>query len=247
MMPPRKKPKRALQGECDHQAERIHNISQLLRAYCLYEKDVEYVVEENKVVIVDQSTGRKMPGRRWSDGLHQAVEAKEGRADRPRDPDARHHHDSELFPVVPEAQRHDRHGRNRGERVPRHLQARRDRHSHEPRDSPRRIPTTASTKRAARKYNAVIAEIKEAHGRGQPVLVGTASVESSELLSRMLKREKIPHSVLNAKYHRQEAEIVANAPDSASRSRLRRTWPAAAPTSNWATACARQGLYVGGN
>jgi preprotein translocase subunit SecA len=70
--------KRARQQYCDSQAERIHNISQLLRAYCLFEKDVEYVVEENKVVIVDEHTGRKMPGRRWSDGLHQAVEAKEG-------------------------------------------------------------------------------------------------------------------------------------------------------------------------
>jgi preprotein translocase subunit SecA len=70
--------KRERQQHCDAQAERIHNISQLLRAYCLFEKDVQYVVEENKVVIVDEYTGRKMPGRRWSDGLHQAVEAKEG-------------------------------------------------------------------------------------------------------------------------------------------------------------------------
>ena len=66
------------QQHCDAQAERIHNISQLLRAYCLFEKDVQYVIEDNKVVIVDEFTGRKMPGRRWSDGLHQAVEAKEG-------------------------------------------------------------------------------------------------------------------------------------------------------------------------
>src|SRR5260370_16755425 len=66
------------QQHCDAQADRIHNISQLLRAYCLFEKDVQYVIEDNKVVIVDEFTGRKMPGRRWSDGLHQAVEAKEG-------------------------------------------------------------------------------------------------------------------------------------------------------------------------
>ena len=70
--------KAARQQYCDAQAERIHNISQLLKAYCLYENDVEYVVEDNKVIIVDTFTGRKMPGRRWSDGLHQAVEAKEG-------------------------------------------------------------------------------------------------------------------------------------------------------------------------
>src|SRR5207248_8618993 len=73
----KEKQKGERQQLCDTQAERIHNISQLLRAYCLFEKDVQYVVEENKVVIVDEYTGRKMPGRRWSDGLHQAVEAKE--------------------------------------------------------------------------------------------------------------------------------------------------------------------------
>src|SRR5207245_809675 len=72
------KNKADLQQHCDAQAERIHNISQLLKAYCLFEKDVQYVIEDNKVVIVDEFTGRKMPGRRWSDGLHQAVEAKEG-------------------------------------------------------------------------------------------------------------------------------------------------------------------------
>src|SRR5437762_13424529 len=74
----KEKQKGEKQQHCDAQAERIHNISQLVRAYCLFDKDVQYVVEENKVVIVDEYTGRKMPGRRWSDGLHQAVEAKEG-------------------------------------------------------------------------------------------------------------------------------------------------------------------------
>src|SRR5204862_8075071 len=79
----KEKEKTQRQQYCDAQGERIHNISQLLRAYCLFDKDVQYAVEENKVVIVDEFTGRKMPGRRWSDGLHQAVEAKEGvQADR---------------------------------------------------------------------------------------------------------------------------------------------------------------------
>ncbi len=202
--------KSRLQAQCDHQAERIHNISQLLRAYCLYERDVEYVVEENKVVIVDQSTGRKMPGRRWSDGLHQAVEAKEGvQIDRETqtlatitiqnyfrlyqklsgmtgtaETEANEFHDIYKLDVIVIPT-------NRG------IQRK---------DSNDRIYKTRREK-----YNAVIAEIKECHGRGQPVLVGTASVESSELLSRMLKREKIPHSVLNAKYHRQEAEIIQRA------------------------------------
>ena len=202
--------KSGLQAACDNKAERIHNISQLLRAYCLFEKDVEYVVEENKVVIVDQYTGRKMPGRRWSDGLHQAVEAKEGvQIDRETqtlatitiqnyfrlyqklggmtgtaETEANEFHDIYKLDVVV---------------IPTNRGIHRD-------DANDRIYKTRREK-----YNAVVAEVKERHARGQPVLVGTASVESSELLSRMLKREKIPHSVLNAKYHRQEAEIVARA------------------------------------
>jgi preprotein translocase subunit SecA len=202
--------KAALQSACDTKAESIHNISQLLRAYCLYEKDVEYVVEENKVVIVDQYTGRKMPGRRWSDGLHQAVEAKEGvQIDRETqtlatitiqnyfrlyeklggmtgtaETEANEFHDIYKLDVVV---------------IPTNRPIRRQ-------DSNDRIYKTRREK-----YNAAVAEVKECYGRGQPVLMGTASVESSELLSRMFKREKIPHSVLNAKYHVQEAEIVARA------------------------------------
>src|SRR6195256_1482705 len=198
------------QQHCDAQAERIHNISQLLRAYCLFEKDVAYVIEENKVVIVDEYTGRKMPGRRWSDGLHQAVEAKEGvQIDRETqtlatitiqnyfrlyhklagmtgtaDTEAAEFHDIYKLDVnvIPTNQPVAR------------------------KDANDRIYKTRREK-----YNAVINEIKECHARAQPVLVGTVSVEASELLSRMLKREKIPHNVLNAKYHMQEAEIVARA------------------------------------
>ncbi len=198
------------QQRFDAQAERIHNISQLLKAYCLYEKDVEYVVEENKVVIVDQYTGRKMPGRRWSDGLHQAVEAKEGvQIDRETqtlatitiqnyfrlyeklagmtgtaETEANEFHDIYRLDVVV---------------IPTNREVRR-------KDANDRIYKTRREK-----YNAVINEIKARHAAQQPVLVGTASVESSELLSRMLKREKIPHNVLNAKFHLQEAEIVSRA------------------------------------
>ena len=194
----------------DSQAERIHNISQLLKAYCLYEKDVEYVVEENKVLIVDQFTGRKMPGRRWSDGLHQAVEAKEGvQIDRETqtlatitiqnyfrlyeklagmtgtaETEANEFHDIYGLDVVV---------------IPTNRQVSRQ-------DSNDRIYKTRREK-----YNAVIEQIRKRHAAQQPVLVGTASVESSELLSRMLKREKIPHNVLNAKFHLQEAEIVSRA------------------------------------
>src|ERR1051326_4080282 len=204
------KKKAERQQHCDTQAERIHNISQLLRAYCLFEKDVQYVVEENKVVIVDEFTGRKMPGRRWSDGLHQAVEAKEGvQIDRETqtlatitiqnyfrlyqklagmtgtaETEAAEFHDIYKLDVNV---------------IPTNRPVRRTDHND-------RIYKTRREK-----YNAVIREIREAHVKTQPVLVGTVSVEASELLSRMLKREKIPHNVLNAKFHMQEAEIVARA------------------------------------
>ncbi len=198
------------QKKFDFQRERIHNISQLLKAYCLFEKDVEYVVEESKVIIVDENTGRKMPGRRWSDGLHQAVEAKEGvQIDRETqtlatitiqnyfrlyeklggmtgtaETEATELHDIYGLDVIV---------------IPTNRPVQR-------KDFNDRIYKTRREK-----YNSVIAEIKEAHGLNQPVLVGTVSVEASELVSRMLKREKIPHTILNAKYHLQEAEIVARA------------------------------------
>ena len=202
--------KTQLQTACDSKAERIHNISQLLRAYCLFEKDVEYVVEENKVVIVDQYTGRKMPGRRWSDGLHQAVEAKEGvQIDRETQTLATITIQN-YFRSLPEIGRHDGTAETEANEfhdiykldvvvIPTNRPIRRV-------DGNDRIYKTRREK-----YNAAVAEVKECYGRGQPVLMGTASVEASELLSRMFKREKIPHSVLNAKYHVQEAEIVARA------------------------------------
>jgi preprotein translocase subunit SecA len=198
------------QQHCDAQAERIHNISQLLRAFCLFEKDVAYVVEENKVVIVDEYTGRKMPGRRWSDGLHQAVEAKEGvQIDRETQTLAtitiqnyfRLYHKLAGMTGTADteaAEFHDIYKLDVNVIPTNRPVARKDAND--------RIYKTRREK-----YNAVINEIKECHARAQPVLVGTVSVEASELLSRMLKREKIPHNVLNAKYHMQEAEIVQRA------------------------------------
>jgi preprotein translocase subunit SecA len=198
------------QQHCDAQGERIHNISQLLRAYCLFEKDVQYVIEENKVVIVDEYTGRKMPGRRWSDGLHQAVEAKEGvQIDRETQTLAtitiqnyfRLYQKLAGMTGTAEteaAEFHDIYKLDVNVIPTNRAVARKDHND--------RIYKTRREK-----YNAVINEIKERHGKAQPVLVGTVSVEASELLSRMLKREKVPHNVLNAKYHEQEAEIVARA------------------------------------
>ncbi|MBW0000965.1 MAG: preprotein translocase subunit SecA [Verrucomicrobia bacterium] len=202
--------KRQRQQYCDAQAERIHNISQLLRAYCLFEKDVDYVVEENKVVIVDEHTGRKMPGRRWSDGLHQAVEAKEGvQIDRETQTLAtitiqnyfRLYHKLAGMTGTAETEANEFHDIYKLDVlvIPTNRPVIR-------KDNNDRIYKTRREK-----YSAALDEIKGCHAKGQPVLVGTASVEASELLSRMLKREKIPHNVLNAKYHRQEAEIVARA------------------------------------
>ena len=198
------------QNHCDSQAERIHNISQLLRAYCLFEKDVQYVIEDNKVVIVDEYTGRKMPGRRWSDGLHQAVEAKEGvQIDRETQTLAtitiqnyfRLYHKLAGMTGTADteaAEFHDIYKLDVNVIPTNRPVARKDAND--------RIYKTRREK-----YNAVINEIKDRNAKSQPVLVGTVSVEASELLSRMLKREKVPHNVLNAKFHMQEAEIVQRA------------------------------------
>ena len=198
------------QEQTDAQAERIHNISQLLRAYCLFEKDVQYVLEENKVVIVDEYTGRKMPGRRWSDGLHQAVEAKEGvQIDR----------ETQTLATITIQNYFRLYQKLAGMTGTAETEANEFHDIYKldvaviPTNRPvaRRDDNDRIYKTRREKYNAVINEIRDHHTKGQPVLVGTVSVEASELLSRMLKREKIPHNVLNAKYHLQEAEIVARA------------------------------------
>jgi preprotein translocase subunit SecA len=202
--------RQAEQRRYEETSERIHNIAQLLRAYLLYEKDVQYVVQENKVIIVDEHTGRLMPGRRWSEGLHQAVEAKEGvQLERETqtlatitiqnyfrlyeklagmtgtaETEANEFHDIYRLDVIA---------------VPTH------------RPNARKDIDDAIYKTRRAKYHAIIQEIKRLHGLGQPILVGTISVDSSELISRMLKREGIVHHVLNAKFHQQEAEIVSNA------------------------------------
>tara|TARA_Y100001933_G_scaffold200913_1_gene202311 strand:+ start:276 stop:3287 length:3012 start_codon:yes stop_codon:yes gene_type:complete len=191
-------------------SERIHTVSQLLRAYGLYEKDKHYVVQGGKVMIVDENTGRLMPGRRWSNGLHQAVEAKEGVAIEKEtktyatitiqnyfrmyeklagmtgtaETEAGEFHDIYRLGVMV---------------IPTH------------RPCVRKDLNDLMFKGRRQKFNQVLEDLSEAHQRGQPVLVGTASVESSEVFSRMLKRANIRHTVLNAKFHEREAEIVAQA------------------------------------
>ncbi|HEX8312158.1 MAG TPA: preprotein translocase subunit SecA, partial [Chthoniobacteraceae bacterium] len=198
------------QAICDQQGERIHNIAQLLRAYCLFEKDVQYVVEEGKVVIVDEFTGRKMSGRRWSDGLHQAVEAKEGvQIDR----------ETQTLATITIQNYFRLYFKLAGMTGTAETEANEFHDIYKldvaviPTNRPiiRKDFNDFIYKTRREKFNAVVKEIAAAHAKKQPVLVGTVSVEASEVLSRMLKREKIPHAVLNAKYHLQEAEIVARA------------------------------------
>ncbi|MBG7607387.1 MAG: preprotein translocase subunit SecA [Verrucomicrobia bacterium] len=192
------------------QAEKIHNISQLLKAYCVYEKDVQYVVKDAKVIIVDDNTGREMPGRRWSDGLHQAVEAKEGVAIEK---------ETQTFATITIQNYFRLYEKLAGMTGTAETEAAEFHDIYRLDVLP--IPTNAPNVRVdendqvfktrREKFNAVIAKIQEAHDKGQPVLCGTASVESSQTLARMLQRAKIPHSVLNAKFHEQEAEIVSSA------------------------------------
>jgi preprotein translocase subunit SecA len=191
-------------------SEEIHAISQLLRAYSLYERDVEYVVQEGKVMIVDENTGRVMSGRRWSDGLHQAVEAKEG---------VTIERETRTYATITIQNYFRMYEKLAGMTGTAETEA--TEFSDIYRLTVQVIPTNKPCIRVDKndvifkarrdKYNAVMREIEVANKRGQPVLVGTTNVEASEVLSRMLKRAGIIHTVLNAKYHQQEAEIVTRA------------------------------------
>lgn len=206
----KKKAKEEAQQNYERISEEMHCISQLLRAYCLYERDTEYVVQEGKVMIVDENTGRLMPGRRWSDGLHAAVEAKEG---------VKIEKETKTYASVTLQNYFRLYNKLSGMTGTAETEAGEFHEIY--RTDVMVIPTHVPCKRIdindvvyktrRAKYNAVIKEIESAHKNGQPVLVGTASVEASEVLSRMLKRATIPHSVLNAKFHEQEAEIVSQA------------------------------------
>jgi preprotein translocase subunit SecA len=191
-------------------SEDIHAISQLLRAYSLYERDVEYVVQEGKVMIVDENTGRVMPGRRWSDGLHQAVEAKEGVVIE---------RETRTYATITIQNYFRLYEKLAGMTGTAETEAMEFNDIY--RLSVQVIPTNKPCIRVDKndcifktrrdKYTAVVKEIEAANQRGQPVLVGTVTVESSEFLSRMLKRAGVIHTVLNAKFHQQEAEIVSRA------------------------------------
>jgi preprotein translocase subunit SecA len=202
--------KAQVQSDFERKAERIHIIAQLLKAYCLYEKDVQYVVQENKVIIVDEHTGRLMSGRRWSDGLHQAVEAKE---------EVEIERETQTYATITIQNYFRLYTKLAGMTGTAETSA--SEFFGVYKLGVLVIPTNRPTLRAdsddtvfktkREKFAAVLKEIAEVHGKGRPILVGTASVETSESLSRLLKKEGVVHSVLNAKYHQQEAEIIARA------------------------------------
>ena len=200
----------ALEREYAEKSQKIHAINQLLKAYTLYNRDEQYIIEDGEVIIVDEFTGRKMAGRRWSDGLHQAVEAKEMVSVKGETQTLATITIQNYFRMydklagmtgtaeTEESEFHQIYGLAVSVIPTNRPAVREDRHD-----------LVYKTKRE--KFNAINDEIERLYKLELPVLVGTVSVDVSETLSRMLKRRGIPHNVLNAKYHQREAEIVAGA------------------------------------
>jgi preprotein translocase subunit SecA len=188
----------------------VHHLYAALRAHVLYFKDQHYVVQNNEVVIVDEFTGRLMTGRRWSDGLHQAVEAKEG---------VKIQNENQTLASITFQNYFRMYGKLAG------MTGTADTEAYEfqeiygletvvippNRPSQRKDRQDQVYKSNAEKYNAMMLDIRDCYERGQPVLVGTTSIENSELLSSILDKAKLPHNVLNAKQHAREAEIIAQA------------------------------------
>src|SRR5262245_3100700 len=187
-----------------------HHINQALRAHTLYKRDVEYVVKDGEVIIVDEFTGRLMPGRRWSDGLHQAVEAKEG---------MRVQQENQTLATITFQNYFRMYKKLAGMTGTAETEAEEFMKIYKldvlvipTNRTLRRIENPDIIYRTEReKFDAVVREIKQCNEKGQPVLVGTISIDRSEKLSSMLKRSGVKHVVLNAKYHEREAEIVAQA------------------------------------
>ncbi len=190
--------------------EYLHHVNKALQAHTLYKKDVNYIIDDGQVVIVDEHGGRPMPGRRWSDGLHQAVEAKEG---------VKIRDENETLATVTFQNFFRMYGKLSG------MTGTADTEAEEFKEiyklETRVIPTNKPVIRLDQddviyrtereKFNAVVNQIVACHEKGQPVLVGTTSVEKSEAISKVLKRKNIAHNILNAKRHREEADIVSQA------------------------------------
>ncbi len=191
--------------------ETIHGVNQGLRAHHLYHRDVEYLIKDGKVVIVDEFTGRMMPGRRWSDGLHQAVEAKEG---------VKIERENQTLATITFQNYFRMYGKLAGMTGTADTEAAEFGQIYKldvvviptNRDMIRDDRADLVFRTGDEKWQAVVEEIRDCHQRGQPVLVGTISIEKSEMLSKLLSRmPRVPHVVLNAKYHEREASIVAQA------------------------------------
>ncbi len=190
--------------------ELVHHINQGLRAHALFKKEVDYIIKDNEVIIVDEFTGRLMPGRRWSDGLHQAIEAKEN---------VKIASENQTLATITFQNYFRMYNKLAGMTGTAETEAAEFAKIYNldvmviPTNRPMQRLDNADViyKTAMAKFNAATDEIAEYHKKGQPVLVGTISIENSELLSTILKKKKISHSVLNAKYHENEAAIVAQA------------------------------------
>ncbi|MGL4446957.1 MAG: preprotein translocase subunit SecA, partial [Shewanella sp.] len=188
----------------------LHHINAGLRAHTLFERDVDYIVQDGEVIIVDEHTGRTMPGRRWSEGLHQAVEAKEG---------VNIQNENQTLASITFQNYFRQYEKLAGMTGTADTEAFEFQHIYGldtvvvPTNRPmvRKDMADLVYLTANEKYQAIIKDIKDCRERGQPVLVGTVSIEQSELLARLMVKEKIPHQVLNAKFHEKEAEIVAQA------------------------------------
>jgi len=202
--------KEELYRDFNIKSERIHSINQLLKAYALFEKDIQYVVMENKVLIVDEQTGRIMDGRRYSDGLHQAIEAKEN---------VKIESATQTFATITLQNYFRMYGKLSGMTGTAVTEAGEfwDIYKLDVIEIPTNKPVIRDDKEdlvyktKREKYNAVIEQVTDLSQLGRPVLIGTTSVEISELLGKMLSIRKVPHNILNAKLHKKESDIVAEA------------------------------------
>lgn len=200
----------ALADEDMRRKERSHNIRQLVRAHLLMERDVDYIIDEGKIVIIDENTGRPQPGRRFSDGLHQAIEAKEGLSIQ---------RETQTYATITLQNYFRMYKKLAGMTGTAITEANEFKEIYKL--DVLQIPTYKPSARLdandevymteREKYHAILKEVREIHAQGRPILIGTESVEVSEKLSRILKQNQIPHTVLNARHHEKEAEIIAEA------------------------------------
>lgn len=200
----------AIQKEDEHRKERVHNLRQLLRAHLLMERDVDYIVSEGKVVIIDENTGRPQPGRRFSDGLHQAIEAKENLSIQG---------ETQTYASITLQNYFRLYKKRAGMSGTCSTEAKEFKEIYDMEVI--EIPTNLPCQRVdapdcvyitqREKFQAILKRVKEIHALGRPILIGTESVDISEKLSRVFKAQKLPHTVLNAKNHAKEAQIVSEA------------------------------------